>query len=400
MIHSYVCMYANCLLLIEFVLYSLLHSVNKFKNRTIGGGASIFLDTMRMVAALTVLVYHALYQWLNTYPKLIALFNNLSHAAVVVFFVLSGYLIAYTTTSNNRGPRQYAVARLSRLYSMVVPALLITAIIEVLVHQLNPELAAEYTRGNPLPRYALCIAFCNEIGLFSASPPINNPLWSLSYEFWYYTIFGLWFYRGAQVRSLLFQIIACLIAGPKILLLMPIWLLGYAAYRLPTPRVTIGTAWIIVFGFMFVSGLAVISLPEFPYVLGYKPFFYANRFVSDWAIGVLFALAVWFLPMTSTGTERIWVKTFRAIADLSFPLYILHYPLLILWRAVFGWRMNDVGQMCMAIIGVTMVAGVVGLLIERQRGLWIKFFKWCLGRMKPQLAPLASPTPKPDKVFV
>lgn len=359
--------------------------MSKLQHRTVGGGASIFLDSMRMLAAFTVLVYHALYQWLNAYPKLLALFNDLSHAAVVVFFVLSGYLIAYTTTSNNRGPRQYAVARLSRLYSMVIPALVITAIVEVLVHFLNPEMAAEYTRGNPVPRYALCIAFCNEIGLFSASPPINNPLWSLSYEFWYYTIFGLWFYRGAQIKSLLFPLIACLIAGPKILLLMPIWLFGFAAYRLPTPRVTAGAAWLLVLGLLLVSGLAVIGLPEFPYVLGYKPFFYANRFVTDWAVGILFALAVWFLPTASvsSGAERAWVKTFRAIADLSFPLYILHYPLLILWRAVFGWRMNDLGQMFIAIIGITVAAGVIGLFLERQRGLWIQFFKWVLGRLKP-----------------
>ncbi|MFD1874991.1 acyltransferase family protein [Hymenobacter bucti] len=356
---------------------------------------------MRMLAALTVLVYHALYQWLDAYPRLVALFNDLSHAAVIVFFVLSGYLIAYTTTSNNRGPRQYAVARLSRLYSMVVPALFITAIIEVLVHQLTPELAAEYTRGNPVPRYALCLAFCNEIGLFSASPPINNPLWSLSYEFWYYTIFGLWFYRGAQVKSLLLPLIACLIAGPKILLLLPIWLLGFAAYRLPTPRVAVGTAWVLVFGFTLVAGLVVTNLPGFPYVVGYKPFFYANQFVSDWVIGVLFALAVWFLPAASASTsaERGWVSAFRAVADLSFPLYILHYPLLILWRAVFGWRMNDMGQMWLAIIGITLVAGVIGLLLERQRGLWIRFFKWGMGRLKPRRVPLASPVPQLEKVL-
>lgn len=374
--------------------------MSKLENRTVGGGASIFLDSMRMLAAFTVLVYHALYQWLDAYPRLVALFNDLSHAAVVVFFVLSGYLIAYTTTSNNRGPRQYAIARLSRLYSMVVPALIITAIVEVLVHQLNPEVAAQYTRGNPVPRYALCLAFCNEIGLFSASPPINNPLWSLSYEFWYYTIFGLWFYRGAKVKSLLFPLIACLIAGPKILLLMPIWLVGFAAYRLPTPRVTAGVAWLIVFGFVFVSGLVVINLPEIPYKLGYKPFFYANRFVTDWITGVLFAVAVWFLPAATSvsGTERGWVKGFRAVADLSFPLYILHYPLLILWRALFGWRLNDIGQMCMAIIGITVAAGVIGLFLERQRGLWIQFFKWIIGKVKPLPSPLASPALQVERV--
>lgn len=373
--------------------------MSKLITRTVSGGASIFLDSMRVLAALTVLVYHALYQWLDAYPKLVALFNDLSHAAVVVFFVLSGYLIAYTTTSNNRGPRQYAVARLSRLYSMVMPALLITVLIEVLVHQLSPELAAQYIRGNPVPRYALCLAFCNEIGLLSASPPINNPLWSLSYEFWYYTIFGLWFYRGASVKSRLLPFLACLIAGPKILLLLPIWLLGFAAYRLPTPRVAAGTAWVLVFGFMLAAGLAVTSLPGFPFVVGYKPLFYANQFVSDWATGVLFALAVWFLPTESSSAERGWVSAFRVVADLSFPLYILHYPLLILWRAAFGWRMNDIGQMWLATISVLLASGMIGLLLERQRGLWIRFFKWSLDRLKPRLAPVANPTLKLEKML-
>lgn len=374
--------------------------MNKLQHRTVGGGASIFLDSMRVLAAFIVLVYHALYQWLNAYPKLLALFNDLSHAAVVVFFVLSGYLIAYTTTSNNRGPRQYAVARLSRLYSVVMPALVITALVEVLVHQLNPVMAAEYTRGSSIPRYALCIAFCNEIGLFSASPLINNPLWSLSYEFWYYTIFGLWFYRSKQIKSLLFPFLACLIAGPKILLLMPIWLFGFAAYRLPVPRVSVGAAWLIVLCFLIASGLAIINLPEFPYALGHKPFFYANRFVTDWMTGILFALAVWFLPSAnvSSSIEQDWVKNLRAIADLSFPLYILHYPLLILWRTVFGWRMNDIGQMFIAITGVTIIACVIGLFLERQRGLWIRLFKWILGRINPMPAVQTSSVEQPEQV--
>ncbi len=73
----------------------------------------------------------------------------------------------------------------------------------------------------------------------------------------------------------------------------------------------------------------------------------------------------------------------RTIADLSFPLYILHYPLLVLWRALFVWRANDVSQMCVAIVSVTAVAVVVGLFLERQRGVWVRFFKWAVNRIKP-----------------
>ncbi|AWM32873.1 acyltransferase family protein [Hymenobacter nivis] len=366
--------------------------MDALKRRAISGDSSIFLDGMRLLAALVVLVWHASYQWLPGYPRLLAIFDDLSHAAVIVFFVLSGYLIAYTTTNNNRGPRQYAVARLSRLYSVLIPALVITALIEFAVSYLDPVISASYSRGNPLPRYALCLAFCNEIGLLSASPPINNPLWSLSFEFWYYAIFGLWFFRHPGAKSLILIVLACCVAGPKILLLMPIWVLGFLAYRIPAPTFTIKRGWALVGVLIFVAVLVVIYVPDFPYNLGRKPFFYANRFLTDWLTGIIFALAVWLLPAGSNAVKPAAVNLLRTIADLSFPLYILHYPLLVLWRAAFGWRANDVSQMCIAIVSVTVVAVIIGVFLEQQRGIWVRFFKWAVNCIKPLPIPFSEKT--------
>lgn len=363
------------------------------KRRTISGDSSIFLDGMRLLSALTVLVCHASYQWLHNYHRVLTVFNDLSHAAVIVFFVLSGYLIAYTTTSNNRGPRQYAAARLSRLYSVVIPALVITALIEFAVSYLDPAISADYSRGSSLPRYALSLVFCNEIGLLSASPPINNPLWSLSFEFWYYAIFGLWFFRGPGAKSLILPILACCVAGPKILLLMPIWVFGFLSYRIPAPTLSIKSGWALVGALVLAAGLVVIYVPALPYNLGYKPFFYANRFLTDWLTGIVFALAVWLLPAGSNAVKPAVVNSLRTIADLSFPLYILHYPLIVLWRAAFGWRANDVSQMWGAIVGVAVVAVIIGIFLERQRGLWVRFFKWAVNRIKP------LPTSFPEKTL-
>lgn len=359
------------------------------RKRTISGDTSVFLDGMRLLAALTVLVWHAAFQWLPDYPRFLATFDNLAHAAVIIFFVLSGYLIAYTTTSNNRGPQQYAVARLSRLYSVVVPTLVITALIQFVVFHLDTAISADYSRGNPLPRYALCLIFCNEIGLISAAPPINNPLWSLSFEFWYYAIFGLWFFRRPGVKSLILPVLACFVAGPKILLLMPIWVFGFLAYRVSAPTLSIKRGWGLVFILVLVAGLAVVYVPAYPLKLGQKPFFYANRFLTDWLTGIIFALAVWLLPTRSNAIKPVVVNALRTVADLSFPLYVLHHPLLVLWRAAFGWRVDDVPQMCVAIVSISAVAVVIGIFFERQRGIWVSFFKWALNRVKP--LPKSSP---------
>ncbi|WP_375374073.1 acyltransferase family protein [Hymenobacter aerilatus] len=341
------------------------------------------LDSLRIAAAFMVLIFHGAVQWLPSYPDAVALLSNLAHAAVVVFFVLSGYLISYTTTSNNRGVRQYSVARLSRLYSIVLPALLITIGIELLVRSLNPTLAAEYSRGNSLPRYVLSFFFCTEVNFFSTSPPINGPLWSLSYEFWYYVLFGLWFYRTTYRKSSLILCLVGLFVGPKILLLMPIWLLGYLAYRLPKPPIQSGLSWLYVLLLLSTVCLLAIYLPDFPYALGHKPLFYSNRFVTDIVIGLVFAIAVWLLPLDSHTSSNRWVQNFRIISDLSFPLYILHFPLLVLWRALFGYNVNDIGQLSFAIVAVTLISSLIGFLLEKQRGKWILLFKWIFTYIKP-----------------
>ena len=91
-------------------------------SRILSGGPSILLDSLRLGASLVVVFNHALDMWFPNLGVDPSLPGNTAHAAVVAFFVLSGYVIAHTTTSNNRGALHYAYARLSRLYSVVLPA--------------------------------------------------------------------------------------------------------------------------------------------------------------------------------------------------------------------------------------------------------------------------------------
>ena len=89
----------------------------------IGAGASAALDALRLAAALVVVVFHASSQWATAYPATHAALGKASHAAVVLFFVISGYVIAFTTAGSPRSARHYAVARLSRLYAVLVPVI-------------------------------------------------------------------------------------------------------------------------------------------------------------------------------------------------------------------------------------------------------------------------------------
>ena len=349
--------------------------------RVIDGNTSLLLDSLRILAALTVLLYHAYDQWFPSSINTAGFYGRSAHEAVIVFFVLSGYLIAHATSSN-RTEIQYASARLSRLCSVVIPALIVTFIIQIIVVKISPYLGTTYTRGSSLPRYLMAGSFINEIWKFSAAPPINSPLWSLSYEFWYYAIFGLWIYKKSGWRGLIFPLIACLIAGPKILLLMPVWLAGSYAYRYQPP-VKGKLAWCFVFIAIALSILGMIYLPIYPLQIGAPPFFFSNQFVTDYVLGIFVAVALWCLPSGNRSEKKPkWILWYRTFSDLTFPVYVLHYPLLVLWRALFSFKAYDVMQMWEAVITALIISLLLGALFESKRPQWADFFKKYLTRLK------------------
>jgi peptidoglycan/LPS O-acetylase OafA/YrhL len=260
---------------------------------------------------------------------------------------------------------------------VVLPALLLTAVIGWIVRNFDPALSDLYSRGAALPRYVLSGLFLNEIWFFSAAPPINRPLWSLSFEFWYYAIFGLWWFRGKGWKSFFLPLIACVMAGPKILLMMPIWLMGGAAFYGRSPACSPVMARTLIAGGLLLIGAAVRWLPQMPAPLGLAPFFFANQFVTDWIIGVLVAGCLWPLPAaTSAGGGEVWgMKTIRNVADLTFAIYVLHHPLLVLFRALVPFEPNDGWQALQAGLAVIAVASLLGVFLEWQRPIWVKLFK-------------------------
>jgi peptidoglycan/LPS O-acetylase OafA/YrhL len=343
--------------------------------RSIGAGSSMALDGLRLGAALTVLFAHAQDMWFPAEMHPPELPGEAAHAAVVVFFVLSGFVIAYTASARHRGLGEFMQARMSRLSSMMIPALILTAAVELAVlAQGNADLVSEFVRGAFGPRYVATALYLNEIWFFSAAPPADGALWSLSFEFWYYLIFGLWFCTGRGVRSWLFALAACLLAGPKILLMMPIWLMGVVACLVPPPplKPIVRAAGIAL---ALVAAAALVqTMPPRPFPIGQPPFFFANQFLTDWAVGLALAAALWLLPSKGPGVPTVMVKRLHALAELTFPIYVFHFPLLVGWRLVFETHVGDRVEYTVALISVLVISSILGLLLERQRPRWSRAF--------------------------
>ena len=100
-------------------------------------GCSVYLDLVRVIACLIVFGHHmslnfGCYEptgngckargWLIPF--------HAGHSAVVIFFVLSGYVITYVASERETTLRDYALSRCARIYSVAVPALLLTIVLD------------------------------------------------------------------------------------------------------------------------------------------------------------------------------------------------------------------------------------------------------------------------------
>jgi peptidoglycan/LPS O-acetylase OafA/YrhL len=136
---------------------------------------SIYLDLIRFFAAIAVFVNHLS---LNPFTKGIVprQLSTYGDAAVIIFFVLSGYVIAYVVSAKERTALLYFSSRAARLYSVVFIALLLTFIFDTIGKSLNPEF---YTLKRVLPKpeswtgYVASAFFLNE-----------------------YKVFGQWYFTG------------------------------------------------------------------------------------------------------------------------------------------------------------------------------------------------------------
>jgi|SRR5579871_1073397 len=187
------------------------------------------LDFCRGLAALAVVTGHARLFTLATYasgaakPLWLAplyLLTGIGRQAVVIFFVLSGFLIGRNVlnafSSGKWSWRTYAAHRLARLWAVLIPALILTALLDL-------------ARGE-WPN--LLVALANAAFLQTIVAPTfgsNAPLWSLAYEFWYYVTFPLLAFIILGAGSRPARIVAAL-AFIAIIFALPAIIVAYAAF--------------------------------------------------------------------------------------------------------------------------------------------------------------------------
>ncbi len=341
-----------------------------------GTRASVLLDLLRGLAAVLVLVDHWRNMLFVDYPMLAQphwivaavpyLLTSAGHQAVVVFFVLSGYLVGGSVfRSLDRGRwswKDYMLHRLVRLWIVLLPGLVLCVTWDLLGLHLHraPLLYGgagfNHLTSAVLPRLSPEIFFGNLFfvgGLHAPTLGSDGALWSLAFEFWYYLLFPLALLMLRRQTSWVNRVILAAvlvvcgaIAGWGVLLCFPIWLLGawMARARLPRPGPLLAQAILVSYPLVFFGTIKRHLLPGL---------------WQDYGLGLATAaLLLVLLGRTERAdAERFGNRFARSLASFSFTLYVAHLPLLLLLTSLLagdgrwqpGWRSLGLGSAALVV---------------------------------------------------
>ena len=348
---------------------------------------SFFLDGLRFLAAMGVVFAHL--DNSRLLPGATAL-QAYGGCFVVAFFVLSGYVIAATTDPARSDGARYFAVRLARLWTVALPALLAAFLLQKIGGQFAPAFFGGFDRGHFVLRYLLTAVFANEFWFASSGPPMVLPVWSLAYEFWYYVLFGIAvFIRRPLTRTLALLAVGGIV-GPKILALLPIWLLGAGAWQIARHRCALEkwAPWMIGGSAALMAWLVIVH-PRWPGQIGFAPWFFSGAWFSDGLFGLGIAGLIVGIDARfhSRPVPRVLNTVIKQGAGVSFSLYLLHYPLMVFCAAFLPYDPSSPIEVAGVLALVLAVVYLFGSLFEPQRRQWAPRLEAVLRGVSSRLAP-------------
>jgi len=352
---------------------------NAAKNDT-----SIALDLLRAVAAQMVCVGHAMAffyvgDWLK--PPFAPWMQNIG---VLLFFVMSGFLITATLFRNSENPEygfgRYFIDRFARIYSGLLPALFFVAVVDWLVAA--PEIAPYTTLNILLANVAMLE---NYRGVFENDlrwPAFGSasPLWTLAIEWHIYMFVGAAFFiaklRGKWLLLIPLALFFCQVPYHYLVRafqddgvgygLSYLWLGGGALYlvlsRYCPPR--------------WVSGLALCG-SILAYALMVQP-------GKEYDIVTYPALII-FVGSIVAVTQRMKIMArfggaIKIAADYSFTLYLIHYTVMYSAKTVFNG--DGIAWFLFAVVTSNVIAFLIAVPFEMKHKQFAQWLASLPGRLR------------------
>ena len=312
------------------------------------------LDGLRGVAALMVLWFHIFEAYASSH---IDQQINHGYLAVDFFFILSGFVIgyAYDDRWKTMPIKDFIKRRFIRLHPMVV----IGAIIGAIMFYFQGCSVWDVSKVSVT---MLLIATLMNACLIPATPgfeirgvtemfPLNGPSWSLFYEYIGNILYAFFIHKlSTKVLSIWVVLAGCGLAGFAIwgpygdicagfsltgenilggsLRLLFSFSAGLLLSRLFKPIFIKGVFWI--------CSLSVVILLAVPRIGGSENL-WLNGLYDTLCFALLIPLIV-YLGASGKTTDKLTTRICKFLGDISYPLYMAHYPFIYLY---YAWVKNE-----------------------------------------------------------
>lgn len=331
------------------------------------------LDGLRGVAAVFVIWYH-FFEGFATSPT--DQMMNHGYLAVDFFFILSGFVLGYAYDERwKQGMTacRFMLRRVIRLHPMVILSVILGAVAFVVQ-------GCEHWDGTPAPLSMVLLALLTGLFLIPVYPgagadvrgngemfPLNGPSWSLFFEYIGSILYALWLHKLSN--KWLRVVVAASAAG-----------LAWTALGNQSGSFHLGVGWSMAnygllggfcrLSFSFSIGLLLsrtfkarhirgafwicsailAAIFSTPYVVGPSASIY-NAWFDLGCTLIVFPFIV-YIGACGTTTDTLSTKLCSTLGQLSYPVYIIHYPVMYLfyaWVWANGYSFENVWPVCIAI---------------------------------------------------
>ena len=314
------------------------------------------LDGLRGVAALVVILYHIFEGYAFASNGTIDPLNH-GYLAVDFFFILSGFVIGYAYDDRwGKGltMKNFFKRRLIRLHPMVIMGAVLGAVTFYL--QGCVQWDGTHIAISMVMLSLLCTMFFipampgvgYEVRGNGEMFPLNGPCWSLFFEYIGNILYALF------IRRLSNKALAVLVAvlGVALALFAVLDISGYGnigvGWTLDGVNFAGGTLRMLfpfsmgmllsrnfkpvkLRGAFWICTIIMIALFAVPYLEDAKPFC-VNGAYEVFCVIVAFPILVW-LGASGTTTDKKSTMICKFLGDISYPVYVVHYPIMYLFYA-------------------------------------------------------------------
>ena len=314
------------------------------------------LDGLRGVAALMVILYHVFEGYAFAGGTTIDTFNH-GYLAVDFFFILSGFVIGYAYDDRwgkNFTMKDFIKRRLIRLHPMVIMGAVVGAITFYIQGSVQRD-------GTHIGISMVMLSLLCTIFFIPAMPgvgyevrgngemfPLNGPCWSLFFEYIGNILYAL-FIRRLSNKALTIVVVLLGVAlasfaifnvsgygnigvgwtldgvnfiGGLLRMLFP-FSMGMLLSRNFKPMKLRGAFWICT--------LVMIALFAVPYLEGTESIC-TNGIYEAFCIIIAFPILLW-IGASGTTTDKKSTQICKFLGDISYPIYVIHYPFMYLFYA-------------------------------------------------------------------